>query len=291
MKHFITCCNDRNHKSITASGVLNKDNSVRRNTTSGNLRHSLTKYQIDSSEYVQPKADESLTDYEKARHNEYKLNIFTVSSYISAETSSGQRFDEQLREERDEDKSISIKTAQTKNDWIQEWAKNARKCNNMLSNSETESPNLQHYSKTSYRLPKSLLLQNKDDSRMTKSYGACFDHNEQFGDDIIGNNSDQCIAKKTDQIKNLSDLQDSISYADRRPPISPTKIPSPMHTHLRTRSSSVNRSRHSVVSEREKTIFYFFIASTQVLCEQCASELSNKVRNMSFDSSALGGNF
>lgn len=223
-------------------------------TSSGDRRHSLTKYQIDRSEYVQPKVDESLmrsyTDYEKARHNEYKLNIFsTVSSFISSEPSPGQTDGD--REQSGviyfDNESISIKTAQTKNDWIQEWAKNARRCNNKLSNSQAVSPKLNHYSKTNDRSSQSAQLQKKDNNQISQSYSTCFYQIEQFGDGKI-ENRDECMTKEKDRIKNWRGPENLTSKDGRRPPISPTKIPSPMHTHLRTRSSSANRSfRHSNV--------------------------------------------
>lgn len=233
-------------RSIVACGVLNRNiltaNPARNQTTNANRRNSLIKYQIDSSEYVQPKIDESLmrsyTDYEKAMHNEYKLNIFsTVSSYISSETSPGQSDDE--REQAGlrpvDDELITIKTAHTKNDWIQEWAKNARRCNNMFPNTEAVSPNLQLSSKTMHG---PMRFENKHNNRITQSCST----SDQFGDGIDDNINDECMARKTDQMKNGKGTESS----RKRPPISPTKIPSPMHTQLRLRSSSVNRSfRHS----------------------------------------------
>lgn len=247
---FFTSFPKSERKSITACGVLNKncqsENAVRSNTASGNRRQSLTKYQIDSSEYIQPKVDESLmrsyTDYQKAKHNEYKLNIFsTVPAIVPSEISPGHTDDERepLDVKYGNDEAISIKTAQTKNDWIQEWAKNARRCNNLLSNSE-----VQHYSKSSNRFPQSAHSQNKDDDQMTR------DRIEQFGDGIIEYSNDECPIKKHDPMNIWSGAENFARTAVRRPPISPTKIPSPMHTHLQTRSSSMNRSirRNNIVS-------------------------------------------
>lgn len=222
------------------------ENSARSN---GDRRLSLTKYQIDSSEYVQSKVDESLmrsyTDYEKAMHNEYKLNIFSsVSSYISTETSPGQTDDELVTYGNDE--SISIKTAQSKNDWIQEWAKNARRCNNILPYAEPVplSPRSHHYSKTNWPCPQSehsFKYVNRD-----RCYDvACFNQIEQFGGGMIDNSGGECLTIKRDQVQNWRSPEKFTPNIDRRPPISTTKIPSPMHTHnahLRARSSSANRS-------------------------------------------------
>lgn len=266
------------NQSITACGVLKKGclspNITNSNTKSRNRRKSLTKYQIDSSEYVQPKIDETLmrsyTDYEKAMHNEYKLNIFsTVSSYLSSGTSPGQTDDEheQFSTTTGDDESITIKTAQTKNDWIQEWAKNARRCNNMMSNTENVSPKLQHYPKSSYSLARK---QNKDYNRIAQSYNT-FD---QFGDGLIENSSDECMAQRTDQTQIRKSAETS-TLTKRRPPISPTKIPSPMNTQIRLRSSSANRSfRHSNIVSRksivmtvlETKIQQYFTISTSNIC-------------------------
>lgn len=266
---------------MTACGVLNKnclaENSVCSNTSRRDRRLSLTKYQIDSSEYIQPKIDESLmrsyTDYEKAMHNEYKLNIFSaVSSRISTETSPGQTDDELVT--YGDDESISIKTAQSKNDWIQEWAKNARRCNNVLSYSEGSplSPKQHHYSKTNCPFPKSTVhLRNKYDNHSACACyeGTCFDQIEQFGDDMIERSGDNCVNEKRSQMKHWNGSENITSNAGRRPPISTTKIPSPMHTHLRTRSSSANRSfRHSNVV----SIMRFMFKSTY-LKSKCSTKI------------------
>lgn len=240
--------------SITACGVLNKQQKSDNITTNGTRKPSLTKFQIDSSEYVQPKVDESLmnsyTDYEKAKHNEYKLNIFSaISSYTSSGTSPVHTDDDNLSVECSEDKSISIKTAPTKNDWIQEWAKNARRRNNMLASSATASPKLQHYPKNGGERSKLAHLPGKDDDRMSQSCDTYFNQSEQFGDDVIEDSSDECIghaSRQTGRTKAITKTEQVPINSGLRPPISPTKIPSPMHTQLRARSTSANRSfRHS----------------------------------------------
>lgn len=244
--------------SITACGVLNKQNQDANYSANANRKPSLTKFQIDSSEYIQPQVDESLmssyTDYEKAKHHEYKLKIFsTVSSYTSSGTSPVHTDDDNLSVECIDDKPISIKTAPTKNDWIQEWAKNARRRNNLLASSATASPKLQNYSKTGSGRSKVAQLQGQDD-RMSQSYDTYFNHVEQqFGDDVIEDSSDECTAHTSRSIgRNTSnagtefetdaDPKATITNTMLRPPISPTKIPSPMHSQLRARSSSANRS-------------------------------------------------
>lgn len=253
--------------SITACGVLNKQNQEETNNNfpaNVHRKQSLTKFQIDSSEYIQPKVDDALmssyTDYEKAKHHEYKLKIFsTISSYTSSGTSPVQTDDDNLSVD---DKPITIKTAPTKNDWIQEWARNARRRNNLLASSATASPKMQHYAKTGSTRSKVAQLQGNDD-RMSQSYDTYFHHDEQqqqqpqFGDDVMKDSSDECTTHKSRSIgRNASNVKTEFVYVDDqksptasntvlRPPISPTKIPSPMHSQLRARSSSVNRSFHN----------------------------------------------
>lgn len=281
--------------SITACGVLNKQNQEANSyptatITNKQRKQSLTKFQIDSSEYIQPQVDESLmssyTDYEKAKHHEYKLKIFsTVSSYTSSGTSPIQTDDDNLSVECVDDKPISIKTAPTKNDWIQEWAKNARRRNNLLASSATASPKMQHYPKTGSGRSKVTQLQGNDD-RMSQSYDTYFNHVEQqFGDDVIGDSSDECTAAhtsraigrnasnaKTEYQNNADPKTTTTTNTMLRPPISPTKIPSPMHSQLRARSSSANRSFRnsnavSFFSFYYVIFGYFFIFGTSKLEE------------------------
>lgn len=245
--------------SITACGVLKKHKYITSSSAAAanHRKSSLSKLHIDSSEYIQPKVDEKLmscyTDYEKVnKQNEYKLKIFSaVSPYTSSTTTSPQHTDDDnLSIECVDEKPISIKTAPTKNDWIQEWAKNARRHNHSLGNSASASPKLQHQTKTNRAKQ-----QSKGENRMSQSYDvAYFNDGEQFGDDVNGGvDSDECAAhlmnhhatangaRKMDEME----LKNTQAANLHRPPISPTKIPSPMHAQLRARSSSANRSFRS----------------------------------------------
>lgn len=237
--------------SITACGVLNKGQAPK---PSASRKKCLTKFQIDSSEYIQPKVDETLmnsyTDYEKAKQSEYKLKIFsTVSSYTSSGTSPIHTDDDNLSVECVDDKPISIKTAPTKNDWIQEWAKNARRRNNLLASSATASPKLQHFSKNGRTVVSNALA--KEEDRMSQSYDTYFHQSEQFGDDVIEDSSDECMAGHVSRPIGRNNATPKTEFNDEkpasvlRPPISPTKIPSPMHSQFRGRSSSANRSFRS----------------------------------------------
>lgn len=243
--------------SITACGVLNKCAqpeavTERRESRGAQRKNSLTKLQIDSSEYIQPKFDEKLlnsyTDYEKAKHCEYQLNIFStiVPSYGATNTD-----EDNQSVAATEDEELSIKTAPTKNDWIQEWAKNARRRNTAMAAAATNgSPQLSHAQKSNG-------LRTKD-QRMTQSYDCAYYHHpndydsNEFGDDVHNGNAavDDSVAHfSRSSIRNSQRTNVTNGYETKRqstsvlrPPISPTKIPSPVHTQLRGRSSSANRS-------------------------------------------------
>lgn len=242
--------------SITACGVLNKyvqleSATDRRESKGAHRKNSLTKLQIDSSEYIQPKynIDEKLlnsyTDYEKAKQCEYQLNIFSTDpSYATISPD-----DDNLSTDATEE--LSIKTAPTKNDWIQEWAKNARRRNTAMAAAATNG-SLQ----LSHSAQKSNGLRAKD-QRMTQSYDYAhyqhpndYDPNEFGEDDSANAAADDSVAHfSRSSIRNSQRASITNGYEPKRqstpvlrPPISPTKIPSPVHTQLRGRSSSANRS-------------------------------------------------
>lgn len=228
--------------SITACGVLDLQNGRKPSPKLPSRkcrRNSLTKLQIDSSEYIQPKIvqNSSYTDNEKAQHNEYQLNIFSNTSSYTSLASTPQTDDEVLSVECIENMSNSIKTAQTKNDWIQEWAKNARRRNNLISSSLTNTLPEQD-STTNVCSPRQIeRIKQTRDRRMTQSYDVSYSNNGG-----ASQSSDIDYHDKKNVSSNIS-----------RPPISPTKIPSPRHTQHRVRSSSANRMLYNTVS-----IFYFY---------------------------------
>lgn len=234
--------------SITACGVLDMQNGRKPSPklpTRNCRRNSLTKLQIDSSEYIQPKIiqNRSYTDYEKAQHNEYQLNIFSNTSSYTSLASTPQTDDEVLSVECIENMSNSIKTAQTKNDWIQEWAKNARRRNTLLSSSLSNTLSEQD-STTNVCSPRQIeRIKPTRDRQLTQSYDVSYSNHEG-----ASQSSDiDCHDKKI--------VPSNIS----RPPISPTKIPSPRHTQHRVRSSSANRMLYNAVS------FFFALINWKIM--------------------------
>lgn len=106
--------------SVTTSGVLSKKPTLDPNP---NLKrkNSLTKSQVDSSEYVQGllRTDKSsITDNDKsaAVAAGYQLNLYPHNHQSPTKS----------RKESVGSSNTSISTAATKDDWIQEWARNAR---------------------------------------------------------------------------------------------------------------------------------------------------------------------
>lgn len=103
--------------SVTTSGVLSINPTLETNPRL-KRKNSLTKSQIDSSEYVQgihrPDSKGPITDNDKSIAAGYQLNMFPKQSPTKS------------RKESVGSSNTSISTAATKDDWIQEWARNAR---------------------------------------------------------------------------------------------------------------------------------------------------------------------
>jgi hypothetical protein len=293
--------------SVTTSGILSVKGTLETQHPKIKRKNSLTKSQIDSSEYVQGISKlnlkhingdgQSYTDLEKSKLAEYKLNIFTKT------TSSCD--DDPEDTEDDTQAAVAsgsvIKTAATKKDWIQEWAKNAREY--------ATKPPVTHASKSvgssSSKAGAGVMSRSYDfensrnnqfgydfDDVMTKS--DYYDPNyEEFGDDLdkhykekpklpmdrtrrhnyaglqyegnatsdtnlksnVGNRPrssrvpaneakvDSSLTRRLrEEVELRSYREPEHDYYMTKPPISPSKIPSPIHTVGRPRSVSHNRS-------------------------------------------------
>lgn len=270
--------------SVTACGVLNKSSnpSVRKHR-----KNSLTKLQIDASEYIQPnfKTDENMmksyTDYEKAKQNEYQLNIFSTASSASQVEPEPYGFDNNSAAR----KSVSIKTAPTKNDWIQEWARNARRRNILLSAGTGPASTA---SSASSRLPEqngSVAKKAQLPCQMSRSddFVQSYRHaqsSSEFGDDTNPDAEDNSFLEESShprvqQIQANSGVitrKQTSSSVTTRPPVSPTKIPSPLHSSVRVRGTSANRSFRSSFSV--SYYLYLFV----IICRhlQHTLHISNK---------------
>ena len=234
--------------SVTTSGVLSKKPTLELNPHL-KRKNSLTKSQIDSSEYVQGlqrTEKSSITDNDKsiaaAAAAGYQLNFYPPQE------SPGKG-----RKESVGSSNTSISTAATKDDWIQEWARNAREFSrqkrmpggSIMSNSYNFESSLEKSDQFGYF----------GDDVMSRS--DCKPQYEEFGDNLEKYNQKGIHHKKPPtpeniedrSINNLSDHEPlSLSSARSRrvlrdfdmnkqenqrvfnikPPMSPSRIPSPM---------------------------------------------------------------
>lgn len=237
--------------SVTTSGVLAKQRTL--DARPKLSRHSgLSTSQIDSSEYVSnemklktsgtpPSFASGFTDHQKA---EYRLNVFTNQKEASQkfaatrnlietppETPTGPQPTSKLSE------VTALQTAQTKQDWIQEWARNARA--RSLANDRHSTGS----------------RQTSQDMLMTRSYTCADTGNDSLTDDsLYSANSKHFNAKLNRTLAEryrlsggaVGDLDyasdPSLASSCSKPPKSPTKIPSPLHTLGRARSASRTRA-------------------------------------------------
>lgn len=284
--------------SVIASGVFSRAMTNQAQQKLLSRRNSLTQSQIDSSEYVQrsgfvnDKLFNSYTDYEKARHNEYKLNIFFShpgSSITDAEkeTANSGRL------------AVDLEHAETKNDWIKEWAKSARRNTDNITKKYTKyktdddysnqfGDNLdRNYSKASGKKTSIAAANHRYNSRENNVYDYEIRPRSanavSHGTIIQSKHSSPTAAVQNYYVNNYRSILnefgvgsefespddtslpsectiDSGHFLDEhqhqpsgnvekmkmmsRPPISPTKIPSPMHSLRRGRCSSVTKDVH-----------------------------------------------
>ncbi|KAL9903201.1 uncharacterized protein ACN2A1_004165 isoform 1-T8 [Glossina fuscipes fuscipes] len=241
--------------SVTTSGVLAKQRTLdARPKVSRNC--GLSTSQIDSSEYIsnETKSKSSgtsslaggFTDHQKA---EYRLNVFTNQKEISQKKFAATRNLIKTPPQTPVDaiplsklsEAAVLQTAQTKHDWIQEWARNARA--RSLANDRLCG--------TSKQISQDIL--------MTRSYTCADTANDSLTDESVYSTHgrqymnptklNRCLAERFRlpagsgiECDYASDPSLPTSYA--KPPKSPTKIPSPLHSLGRTRS--VSRTRVSL---------------------------------------------
>lgn len=241
--------------SVTTSGVLSIKPTLDHNPHL-KRKNSLTKSQIDSSEYVQG----------LQRNNNEKLPITDNDKSLAAAAAAAAGFQDNIyqkpspvksRKESVGSSSTSISTAATKDDWIQEWARNAREYSRHKRN-----PVAPNQMSNSYNFESSLEKSDQfgyfSDDVMSRS--DCKPQYEEFGDNLEKYHQKNHHHKKPPtpennedrSINNLSDHEPlSISSARSRrvlrdfdlnkqetprvssafnikPPISPCRIPSPI---------------------------------------------------------------
>jgi hypothetical protein len=248
--------------SVTTSGVLSIKPTL---DVRPNLRrkNSLTKSQIDSSEYVQglqrtlANNKTPITDNDKslAVAAGYQLNIYPKNSPGKS------------RKESLGSSSTSISTAATKDDWIQEWARNAREYSRHNSTNTNKRTSGVSAMSSSYNFESSLEKSDQfgyfNDDIMSRS--DCKPQYEEFGDNLDKFHGKKVLHNKKPptpdddrrSVNNLSDheplslssarsrrvlrdfdfnkqdsprVSNSSSAFNIKPPMSPCRIPSPMST-------------------------------------------------------------
>lgn len=250
--------------SVTSCGVLSKKSLHTNNYQHRRLgrKNSLTKSMVDSSEYVQnpfvyayegdgESTHNSMrfTDSEKSQRGEYKLNIFNEKNIVKLNNNHADDSD---------DEKITIGVAKTKNDWIHQWAKNARKNTAQMTRSYD-------FSKPSdSNCNPNALTQSDYTLEMTSSISNEFGHNLDLN--LDNKYGDQNVPYKTKLNRTGKDFNENSDIVNRpwatvrrpnmgrRPPPSPTKIPSPIRMQQYNKIRSPNSDSDSV----SQMLFYGF---------------------------------
>ncbi|CRK96722.1 CLUMA_CG009887, isoform A [Clunio marinus] len=232
--------------SVTTSGVLSVKPTLEVNPKF-KRKNSLTKSQIDSSEYVQGiqrlEKNGPITDNDKSIAAGYKLNMLSKQSPTKSRNESNGS---------NNTSNTSISTATTKDDWIQEWARNAREFSR-----QKRSPNVAPGMSSSYNFEGSNEKADQfgyfGDDVMTRS--DCKPQYEEFGDNLEKYHHKNQHQKKPSTTENhTNNLSNHGSLSSNRgrkvlrdfdlnkeepqragadnfnikPPISPSRIPSPI---------------------------------------------------------------
>ncbi|XP_032309518.1 uncharacterized protein LOC6507879 isoform X1 [Drosophila ananassae] len=265
--------------SVTTSGVLAKQRALDTHPKLTRHTHSLSTSQIDSSEYVSNEAKlrhtqalaGSATDRQKA---EYRLNVFTTST---SQPSGHHQLPETPTTPTQGSEAALLQTAQTKQDWIQEWARNAR------ARSLAQDVN---GTSASRRKQQQQQQQQQVQQLMTRSYNCSDTGGDSLTDDSLSLYNQQrqyaAAAKLNRSLAERYRLMGDCDYASDpalcshggqvmeppyKPPKSPSKIPSPLHTLGRARSASRSRP------------------PTDAYLEQTAAAISNLQQSLSRRSS------
>uniref|UniRef100_A0A336LRZ3 CSON001823 protein n=1 Tax=Culicoides sonorensis TaxID=179676 RepID=A0A336LRZ3_CULSO len=268
--------------SVTTSGILSYKPTLD-DKVKVTRKNSLIKATVDSSEYVQGLTKvnvpvKSVIDGEKVEANKphnYQLNIFNNNN-TSSDSPKASTDDEECTNNT---VTQVLKTASNKKDWIQEWARNAREYSGKKSNIMTRSYDKNIINpENNMRMSSSEYYDSEDPSDGPSSYGKKQVNARTFKNNTIGDNeysSDPNLRyreyqnarrKQYDYERGqLSDfgpvtspsrnVRNAMLYGSddehflqttilRKPPMSPSKIPSPLNTMARPRS--VSRTRGSL---------------------------------------------
>ncbi|XP_055904693.1 uncharacterized protein LOC129940399 isoform X2 [Eupeodes corollae] len=244
--------------SVTTSGVLAKKTTLDSHPKL-TRRSSLSTSQIDSSEYVSTEAklksnsgaayNGGYTDHQKSG---YRLNVFTTQT--DAQVLSAIESPESPVSKHSD--TGGLKTAQTKNDWIQEWARNARARSvaSVIKGSPVKQSNQQQY------------------DIMSRSYNCGAPEEDPPTDDsMIYRNKNMDRFRMGD-----FDYASDPNVSAQRPPKSPTKIPSPMHSIGRARSASHTRASLQNIIQDDPNNTDLYLQKTAAAISNLQQTLSRK---------------
>ncbi|XP_058830132.1 uncharacterized protein LOC131689211 isoform X2 [Topomyia yanbarensis] len=283
--------------SVTTSGILSTKSSLEKHPRVYQ-RNSLTKSHIDNSEYVQGVATFNIHNYNE---EDKILNCYTDSEKANVLYN----YDSPRRKTGADASAIS--SVVSKKDWIQEWAKNAREY------SENPTSSCSNNTNANTHMTKSVDFENRNqfgydfDIDMTKSdyYGA--KKYDEFGDNLdrhhlhrkqlerlINNNSSSDPSLKqvhgndgsgssSNELTRRGSIRQYSSPNTAKPPMSPSKIPSPIGSVDRARSVSRNRSLQGSTSDLSLNETEMYLQKTAA----AISTLQNLQRRNSLRSSSL----
>ncbi|XP_055854143.1 uncharacterized protein LOC129917932 isoform X2 [Episyrphus balteatus] len=245
--------------SVTTSGVLAKKTTLDSHPKL-TRRSSLSTSQIDSSEYVSTEAklksnsgaayNGGYTDHQKSG---YRLNVFTTQTDAQVLSSAIESPESPISKHSD---TGGLKTAQTKNDWIQEWARNARARSvaSVIKGSPIKQSNQQQY------------------DIMSRSYNCgAAEEDPPTDDSMIYRN------KTIDRFRMGDfDYASDPNVSAQRPPKSPTKIPSPLHSIGRARSASHTRASLQNIIQDDPNNTDLYLQKTAAAISNLQQTLSRK---------------
>ncbi|XP_021704308.1 uncharacterized protein LOC5573208 isoform X2 [Aedes aegypti] len=291
--------------SVTTSGILSVKPTLESHPRI-HRRNSLTKSHIDSSEYVQGVAKLNIHKNE----DEAKiLNCYTDSEKATGLSDLNVNYDHQRRKADSE--ASNIGSAVNKKDWIQEWAKNAREYAKKPTPSSSNPQMVRSYefenrNQFGYDFDIDMTKSDYYDTKKYQEFGDNLDrqhlHRKQL-DRLLNNssNSDPMLkqaygtdssAPNSGEFTRRGSIRQYTSPTAAKPPMSPSKIPSPMGSIGRARSVSRNRSlqgSNSDLSTNETEMYLQKTAAAITTLQnlQRRNSLRNSSRQNSSHSSPL----
>ncbi|XP_055532890.1 uncharacterized protein LOC129723000 isoform X2 [Wyeomyia smithii] len=243
--------------SVTTSGILSIKPTLQ-NQPLVLRRNSLTKSHIDSSEYVQGVAKLNI---HKTKEDKI-LNCYTDSEKANV-LSDYNAHQDSTRHQTNSDAS-AISSVVSKKDWIQEWAKNAREyskkptpnCSNVNVDTQmTRSFNCDNRNQFGYDFDIDMTKSDYYDAKKYDEFGDNLDRQhlhrkqlERLLNHTSSSSSDPSLKQACgaevgyNEFTRRGSIRQYTAPNTAKPPMSPSKIPSPIGSVGRARSVSRNRS-------------------------------------------------